>query len=83
MTDTFTVATIDGTEQVVTITITGANDAPVVTGAVDTGTVTEGSLPVMAADGTIDFGDVDLDRRPRHVGDARRQAAISAPSSRT
>ena len=29
LTDTFTVATIDGTEQVVTITITGANDAPV------------------------------------------------------
>ena len=43
-----------------TITITGTNDAPVVTGAVDTGTVTEGSLPVMVADGTIDFGDVDL-----------------------
>ena len=58
--DSFTVATIDGTEQVVSITITGTNDAPVVTGAVDTGTVTEGSLPVMEADGTIDFGDVDL-----------------------
>ena len=43
-----------------TITITGGNDAPVVTGAVDSGTVTEGSLPVMTADGTIDFGDVDL-----------------------
>ena len=44
----------------VTITITGANDAPVVTGAVDNGTVTEGPLPVMVAAGTIDFGDVDL-----------------------
>jgi VCBS repeat-containing protein len=60
LTDTFTAETIDGTEQVVTITITGANDAPVVTGAVDNGTVTEGSLPVMVAEGTIDFGDVDL-----------------------
>ena len=73
LTDSFTVTTIDGTAQVVTITITGTNDAPVVTGAVDSGTVTEGSLPVMTADGTIDFGDVDLDRRSRHVGDARRR----------
>ena len=31
-----------------------------VTGAVDSGEVTEGALPVMVADGTIDFGDVDL-----------------------
>ena len=30
-TDSFTVATADGTEQVVTVTITGTNDAPVVT----------------------------------------------------
>jgi VCBS repeat-containing protein len=43
-----------------TITITGGNDAPMVTGAVDSGTVTEGSLPQMSAAGTIDFGDVDL-----------------------
>ena len=43
-----------------TITITGTNDAPVVTGAVDSGEVTEGPLPVMTATGTIDFGDVDL-----------------------
>ena len=32
LTDTFTVATIDGTEQVVSITITGANDAAVISG---------------------------------------------------
>ena len=58
--DSFTATTIDGTPQVVSITITGANDAPVVTGAVDSGEVTEGSLPEMVAVGTIDFGDVDL-----------------------
>ena len=40
LTDTFTVATVDGTEQVVSITITGANDAAVITGPV-TGTVVE------------------------------------------
>ena len=32
LTDTFTVATVDGTEQVVSITITGANDAAVISG---------------------------------------------------
>ena len=58
--DSFTVTAVDGTSQRVTITITGANDAPVVTGAVDSGVVTEGPLPAMTATGTIEFGDVDL-----------------------
>ena len=40
LTDTFTVTTIDGTQQLVTITINGANDAAVITGPV-TGTVLE------------------------------------------
>ena len=64
LTQTYTVIIADGhggtAAQLVTITINGTNDAPVVTGAVDNATVTEGSLPVMTADGTIDFGDVDL-----------------------
>ena len=58
--DAFTVTAVDGTSQLVTITIIGANDAPVVTAAVDSGVVTEGPLPAMTATGTIDFGDVDL-----------------------
>ena len=33
LTDTFTVTTVDGTAQLVTITINGANDAAVITGA--------------------------------------------------
>ena len=41
LTDTFTAFTVDGTAQVVTITINGANDAAVITGPV-TGTVTGG-----------------------------------------
>ena len=59
---TYTMADANGATSTaaLTITITGGNDAPVVTGAVDSGEVTEGSLPVMTADGTIDFGDVDL-----------------------
>ena len=36
------------------------NHPPFITAAVDSGTVTEGPLPVMTANGTIDFGDVDL-----------------------
>ena len=32
LTDTFTVTTVDGTAQVVTITINGANDAAVISG---------------------------------------------------
>ena len=35
LTDTFTVTTVDGTAQLVTITINGANDAAVITGAAD------------------------------------------------
>ena len=58
--DTFTVTTIDGTSQLVSITITGTNDTPRVTGAVDSAVVTEDPLSVMTATGTIDFGDVDL-----------------------
>ena len=59
---TYTVSDANGASSTaaLTITITGGNDAPVVTGAVDSGDVTEGAPPVMTADGTIDFGDVDL-----------------------
>jgi VCBS repeat-containing protein len=39
LTDTFTVATVDGTAQLITVTIDGANDAPV--GANDAGSATE------------------------------------------
>ena len=59
---TYTVSDTSGatSSAALTITITGGNDAPVVTGAVDSGEVTEGSQPVLEVDGTIDFGDVDL-----------------------
>ena len=64
LTDTFTVATIDGTAQLVTVTINGANDAAVVTGPV-TGTVLEaggvnnGSLGTPTATGDLNAADVD------------------------
>jgi T1SS-143 domain-containing protein len=62
LTDRFTVTTIDGTPQVVTVTINGANDAAVITGAT-TGSVTEavtgGSAGTPTATGNLNSTDVD------------------------
>ncbi|MEH2550723.1 VCBS repeat-containing protein [Bradyrhizobium sp. AZCC 2262] len=61
LTDCFTVTTIDGTPQVVTITINGANDAAVVSGAT-TGSVTEAGAHTYGtpiATGTLTDTDVD------------------------
>ena len=64
LSDTFTVHTIDGTAQVVTITIDGANDAAVISG-IDTGDVTEAgglnnNIPGIAtATGALTDTDVD------------------------
>ena len=62
--DTLTLTASDGTTQNITITITGTDDAPVVTG-VFTGAVTEGDLgDVTTASGTIAISDVDGDDSP-------------------
>ena len=61
LTDSFTVTTIDGTSQVVTIIINGANDAAVISGAT-TGSVTEDSgskCDPPTATGTLTNTDVD------------------------
>ncbi|NOJ44201.1 VCBS domain-containing protein [Bradyrhizobium australiense] len=61
LTDCFTVTSIDGTPQVVTITINGANDAAVVCGAT-TGSVTEAGACTYGkpiATGTLTDTDVD------------------------
>ena len=64
LTDTFTVTTVDGTAQLVTITINGANDAAVITGAAS-GTVTEaggvanGTPGTPTATGDLNSTDVD------------------------
>ena len=64
LTDTFTASTVDGTSQLVTITIHGANDAAVITGLV-TGAVTEaggvanGTPGIPTATGNLDSTDVD------------------------
>jgi len=74
LTDTFTVTTIDGTAQVVTITITGGNDAAVISGAT-TGSVTEaGATPgTPTASGTLT--DTDVDNPPNTF------AAVNSPTA--
>ena len=56
LTDTFTATTVDGTEQLVTITISGRNDAAVISGAAN-GSVTEA--------GGVANGTPTCDRRPQ------------------
>ena len=64
LTDTFTATTVDGTAQLVTITINGANDAAVITGTA-TGTVMEaggvnnGTPGTPTATGDLNSTDVD------------------------
>ena len=64
LTDTFTVTTVDGTAQLVTITINGANDAAVITGTA-TGAVTEaggvnnGTPGIPVTVGNLNSTDVD------------------------
>jgi VCBS repeat-containing protein len=66
-TESFTVTIDDGeggtVDQLITITITGTNDDPVISAAVDSGAVTE-DVAVAAGDlsdsGTITFDDIDL-----------------------
>jgi len=75
LTDTFTVTTIDGTPQVVTVTINGANDAAVISGAT-TGSVTEDSgatCGTPTAIGTLT--DTDVDNTPN------RFTAVSCPTA--
>src|SRR5262249_34918938 len=60
LTDTFTVTTIDGTSQVVTVTITGTNDAAVITGdtagaVVEAGGVANGIPGTPVATGDLGF----------------------------
>ena len=64
LSDTFTVFAIDGTSQVVTITIHGTNDAAVVSGAttgsvVEAGGIANGSPGTPIVTGDLNFTDVD------------------------
>ena len=62
--DTFTFAASDGSTQQVTVTITGADDASVISGTF-TGAVTEGDIGDTAtATGSLSISDVDADDSP-------------------
>ena len=60
LTDTFTVLSADGTAQVVTITITGTNDAAIITGTA-TGTVDEAGVVPGTPTATGDLLATDVD----------------------
>ena len=80
LTDTFTVFTVDGTAQLVTITIQGANDAAVITGTA-TGSVTEAGGIANATPGTPtatgDLNSTDVD----NAADAWTAVATATPST--
>ena len=64
LTDTFTATTVDGTAQLVTITINGTNDAAVISGAasgtvVEAGGVANGTPGTPTATGDLNSTDVD------------------------
>ena len=78
LTDSFTVTTIDGTAQVVTITITGTNDAAVISGTttgsvVEAGGVANASPGTPTATGTLT--DTDVDNAPNTF------TAVSSPTA--
>jgi VCBS repeat-containing protein len=58
LTDTFTAVTVDGTQQVVTITINGANDAAVLSADVRELTETNSAVDISSS-GTLTISDVD------------------------
>ncbi|MGL6440922.1 VCBS domain-containing protein, partial [Aeromonas hydrophila] len=57
--ETFTVASVDGTTHTVTITITGVNDAAVITGTDTGGVVEDETNPTLTETGTLSVTDVD------------------------
>ena len=78
LTDTFTVTTVDGTSEVVSITINGANDAAVITGTatgtvVEAGGIANGTPGTPTATGDLNSADVD------NAADA--WMAVSAPAA--
>ena len=81
LTDTFTASTVDGTAQLVTITINGANDAAVITGACDRDCAWRPAVSTTVTPGTPtatgDLSSTDLDN-PNDVWTAVGTATASA-----
>ncbi|WP_429062469.1 VCBS domain-containing protein, partial [Aeromonas hydrophila] len=73
--ETFTVASVDGTTHTVTITITGVNDAAVITGTDTGGVVEDETNPTLTETGTLSVTDVD------GADEAKFVAGNGAPSA--
>ena len=81
LSDTFTVTTVGGTQQLVTITITGTNDAAVISGGfigtvVEDGGVANGTPGTLTASGDLNSTDVD-DNNPSDAWTAVDTATAS------
>src|SRR5437763_375272 len=66
-TDTFTVTTVDGTQQQVTVSIHGTNDASVITGTSTTSITTPAlhdALPIWTPTASGTLTDTDVDNTP-------------------
>ncbi len=84
LTDTFTVTTVDGTPQLVTVTINGSNDAAIISGDTTGSVIEDGGAKygTPTATGTLTDTDVDNPSNTLHGGrlpDGKRPAA-TAPS---
>ncbi|MBR1196058.1 VCBS domain-containing protein [Bradyrhizobium sp. AUGA SZCCT0240] len=64
LTDTFTVTTVDGTAKLVTVTIQGANDAAVISGATAGAVIEAGSAGYGTPSATGTLTDTDVDNTP-------------------
>ena len=71
LTDTFKVTTVDGTSQVVTVTIHGTNDAAIISGTTSGSVIEAGVSPrhgTPTATGTLTDTDVDNTAQYLHGG---------------
>ena len=75
LTDSFTVTTVDGTAQVVTITISGSNDAAIVSGTATGSVIEAGTASPGTPTATGTLTDADVDNPPNTF------AAVSSPKA--
>ena len=87
LTDSFTVATIDGTSQVVTITINGANDAAVISGdthgsVVEAGGIDNGTPGMPTATGDLNSPTSTIRTTPGRRSARRSRAPAATAATR-
>src|SRR5260370_21937162 len=75
LTDSFTITTVDGTPQVVTITINGTNDAAVISGAATGSVIEAGGISPGTPIATGTLTDTDVDNPPNTF------TAVSSPTA--